>query len=654
MAFGFTPHALVYDLYGVGDPQISPDGTRVIWIQSRAKHDRLKPEAQIWISDIDDYRSRQLTTGSRQHGSPRWSPNGDDIAFTSFRDGKHGIYTIRPSGGEAVLQSTHPTPPGELAWAPHGIQLAFVAPFDPDNPDGPPDNPELAPAVRVVNRIDYKQENRGFLNNVRNALWTVEIYTGDMQRLTDDQTDHLAPVWSPNSQLIATKISRRNGMTSQICVTDTLHRTTQAIIGPEDGFISTWTFTPDSSAILYSGDTTQSWQADWFLYDLETNETRRLTDDLRVSVDGGFPTVALPAQPVWLNGDQVIYHGFSRGQSGIYRLTVSSGAHEELYSWPAVHAGFSVDEERNYIVQVRSTPRTSGEVIQIAIGSGEIEVLDEPNAEYFYAQDIGPWERIAIERGGLEMDGWLLLPPEFDSSKQYPLVLDIHGGPNSHHGPGFNATQQALAGAGFAVLFTNPRGSSSYGRAFTQAVVGDWAGEDYLDQMAFLDHICKRPYIDADRVGVYGYSYGGYMTSWIVGHTDRFKAAVIGAPVVDLVSFYGTADIGHTFGPLQVGGTPWDCPEEYHARSPLTNLHKATTPSLIVHGEADDRVPIGQGEQCFMTLKQAGCVTEFVRYPGEAHAMLRTGLPAHREDYHSRVVGWFETYLTDRGSAQDG
>jgi len=172
--------------------------------------------------------------------------------------------------------------------------------------------------------------------------------------------------------------------------------------------------------------------------------------------------------------------------------------------------------------------------------------------------------------------------------------------------------------------------------------------------MAFLDKICSRPYIDGDRIGVYGYSYGGYMTSWIVGHTDRFKAAVIGAPVVDLVSFYGTADIGHTFGPLQVGGTPWDCPEEYRARSPLTNLHKATTPSLIVHGEADDRVPIGQGEQCFMALKHAGCVTEFVRYPGEAHAMLRTGLPAHRHDYHSRVVAWFETYLTDRGAAQDG
>jgi dipeptidyl aminopeptidase/acylaminoacyl peptidase len=166
--------------------------------------------------------------------------------------------------------------------------------------------------------------------------------------------------------------------------------------------------------------------------------------------------------------------------------------------------------------------------------------------------------------------------------------------------------------------------------------------------MAFTDEICKRPYIDADRVGVYGYSYGGFMTSWIVGHTDRFKAAVIGAPVVDHVSFYGTADIGHTFGPLQIGGTPWETPEEYRRRSPLTYLHEAATPSLILHGEADDRVPVSQGEQAFMTLKQAGCETEFVRYPGEAHAMLRTGLPAHRHDYLTRVVGWFQQHLMVR------
>jgi dipeptidyl aminopeptidase/acylaminoacyl peptidase len=645
LATGLTPNDLVYGLISVGDPQISPDGTRVVYVRVKSDPDHLKPESQLWIRDLHEDQSRQLTTGSRQHGSPRWNPTGDTIAFTSFREGKHGLYTIDASGGEAVLLLNHPTAPGELAWAPQGDQIAFIASYDPDLPDGPPDDPEAAPPVRVVNRIDYKQENRGFLNNVRNAIWTVEIATGRVRRLTDDQIDHLAPAWSPDGHMIATKISRTNGMTSQLCITDAVAGSQVAVIGPESGFISTWAWTPDGAGILYSGDTTQSWQADWFLFTPETNETRRLTDDLPVAVDGGFPTVTLPSQPVWLDSETIIYHGFSHGQSGIYRLTVSDGRHEQVAHWPAVHAGFSVDADCTYVVQSRANPRTAGELVRIAIASGDAEVIDAPNGVDVWDVLVGPSEHLTISRGGLDMDGWLLLPPGFDESASYPLVLDIHGGPNSHHGPGFNAIQQALAGAGFAVLYTNPRGSSSYGRAFTQAVVGDWAGEDYLDQIAFVDEICKRPYVDAERVGVYGYSYGGFMTSWIVGHTDRFKAAVIGAPVVDLISFYGTADIGHQFGPLQIGGTPWECPEEYRKRSPLTDLHKATTPSLIVHGESDDRVPIGQGEQAFTTLKQSGCLTEFVRYPGEAHAMLRTGLPAHRHDYLSRVVAWFERYL---------
>jgi dipeptidyl aminopeptidase/acylaminoacyl peptidase len=230
---------------------------------------------------------------------------------------------------------------------------------------------------------------------------------------------------------------------------------------------------------------------------------------------------------------------------------------------------------------------------------------------------------------------------------RYPLVLDIHGGPNSFYGYDFNAIRQALAAAGFAVLYCNPRGSGSYGRAFTQAVTGDWAGEDYLDLIAVVDAAVadERFQVDPNRLGVYGYSYGGYMTSWIIGHTDRFTAAVIGAPVVDLVSFYGTSDIGHLFGPKQIGGTPWTNFDEYVERSPITYLHKATTPSLIIHGEADDRCPIGQGEQCFVALLENGCEVEFVRYPGGAHTLLRTGFPAHREDVLARITGWFGAHL---------
>jgi dipeptidyl aminopeptidase/acylaminoacyl peptidase len=645
VAAGLTPYDLVYGLRGASDPQISPDGSKVVYVRSVATPDRLKPETQLWIRDQGEERARQLTTTGRQHGSPRWSPDGTEIAFASHRDGKHGIYTIRVAGGEAVLRANHPTSPGELAWSPDGGRIAFVASHDPDSPDGPPTDPEAAPPVRVVNRIDYKQENRGFLNDVRNSVWVLDLGTGDRRRLTDDRTDHLAPAWSPDGAMIATKITRTNGMTSQLCIIDAVQGGILAEAGSIPGFVATWVWTQDGSAILFSGDTEQSWQADWFLYDLASDTARRITTDLLVSVDSGFPTVALPAQPVWQDEDHVVYHGFRRGQSGIYRLTISTGDNDELATFPAMHAGFGADRDCRIAVQSRTTPSSTGEIVRVDLVTGQIEIVDSPNGEHVWDGLFGPWERITIERDGLEIDGWLLLPPGFDESGRYPLVLDIHGGPNAHHGPGFNAVQQALAGAGFAVLFTNPRGSSSYGREFTNRVRQDWAGEDYLDQMAFVDELCARPYIDPDRVGVYGYSYGGYMTSWIVGHTHRFKAAVIGAPVVDLVSFYGTADIGHTFAPLQIGGTPWENPEEYRKRSPLTCLHQSTTPSLIVHGEADDRVPIGQGEQAFMTLKRAGCVTEFVRYPGEAHAMLRTGLPAHRHDYLTRVVAWFEKFL---------
>jgi dipeptidyl aminopeptidase/acylaminoacyl peptidase len=179
-------------------------------------------------------------------------------------------------------------------------------------------------------------------------------------------------------------------------------------------------------------------------------------------------------------------------------------------------------------------------------------------------------------------------------------------------------------------------------------VIGDWGGEDYQDLMAAVDRAVEWPDIDPARLGVWGYSYGGYMTSWVIGHTGRFAAAAIGAPVVDLSSFYGTSDIGHVFGPMQISGTPWTNPEEYRQRSPITHLANATTPTLIVHGDADDRCPIGQGEQLFVALLEAGVEVEMVRYPGGAHPFIRTGTPAHREDLLNRLSDWFATRLCAR------
>jgi dipeptidyl aminopeptidase/acylaminoacyl peptidase len=223
--------------------------------------------------------------------------------------------------------------------------------------------------------------------------------------------------------------------------------------------------------------------------------------------------------------------------------------------------------------------------------------------------------------------------------------LDVHGGPNSQYGPNFNAVQQLLATNGFLVVFVNPRGSTSYGREFTLRVSRDWGGEDYLDLMAALDSVLERPYADETRVGVWGYSYGGYMTAWMIGKSDRFKAAVCGAPCYDLRSMYGTSDIGHSFGDLHWGGPPNEHAAWFAERSPSTYIENATAPTLIIHGEADERCPIGQGEQLFVGLRKAGREAEFVRYPNASHMLLRNGPPSYREDIYRRILGWFTRHL---------
>jgi dipeptidyl aminopeptidase/acylaminoacyl peptidase len=320
-----------------------------------------------------------------------------------------------------------------------------------------------------------------------------------------------------------------------------------------------------------------------------------------------------------------------------------TGEVELVIEWRGLHAFLSADREARYFAQSASSFTCIGAIVVYDRETGTASIIVDPNGDLPVAVDA---EHFTVRRGDHAIDAWLLKPADFDPSRTYPVVLDIHGGPHSWYGHAPSAMDRALVDAGFLVVFSNPRGSGSYGREFAQEVIGDWGGEDYHDLLAVVDAVVERPYADGDRLGVYGYSYGGFMSSWIIGHIDRFKAAVIGAPVVDLVSFYGEADIGHTFGPMQIGGTPTTNPEEYRFRSPLTYLENMTTPALILHGEADDRVPIGQGEQLFASLLAAGREVELVRYPGGSHvSVTRTGFPAHRLDYLERLVGWFERWV---------
>jgi dipeptidyl aminopeptidase/acylaminoacyl peptidase len=264
---------------------------------------------------------------------------------------------------------------------------------------------------------------------------------------------------------------------------------------------------------------------------------------------------------VWLDGHTILFHAIRAGTAGLYRFNVQTRQLTLERALQSLNAGFSTDRAQRYVAQAHSTLESMGEIVIYDRHTAQQQVVTRLNADLFSASPPAEWEAFQVERDGLTIDAWLLKPPQFDPGVKYPVILDVHGGPHSYYGYGFNAIQQALAAHGFLVVFSNPRGSGSYGRDFAQRVRFDWGGEDYLDLMAVLDAVLTRPYADSSRTGIWGYSYGGYMTAWTIGHTQRFKAAVCGAPCFDLESMYGTSDISHAWGRHQWGGAPHEASE---------------------------------------------------------------------------------------------
>ncbi len=654
MTSPLTPEILVYDLKAVGDPQISPDGSRLIYTLAQGERGQERGTSQIWLCDRDGSNARQLTGSGDRNGGGRWSPDGSQIAFVSDRKGGKdkekgaGIYVLPiGQGGEAREITRHAQAIGDLAWSADGQYLAYTTNYDPENPDEKPAEEGAAPKVRVTRRIDYKQDNRGYLHDLRQQVFIVEVASGERRRLTGDgenPADYNFPQWSPDGKTIAAIRPNHNGMQGQLALID-LVTGGQTLLGPEEGTIGIWAWSPDGAKLLYSGDTTQTYQGDFFVYTLADGSTKRLTDDLPVVPISGFPTIASPVVPVWLDNRQVLFSGVRAGAAGAYIIDCEQGGLEPVKTWQAMTGQLTVSGDHRYLAHDYSSASTPSEIAITDIQTDETTIITHYNDELLAEHPTSEPELFTIQRGNYTIEAWILKPANFDPQRRYPMILDVHGGPNGFYGWGFNALQQAMAAAGFVVVYANPRGSSSYGREFTQQVLRDWGFEDFQDLMGVVDKALEQPYIDPNKLGIFGYSYGGYMTSWTIGQTDRFKAAVCGAPCFDLESFYGTSDIGHTFGRKQFGARPYEDTEWYKAHSPSTNIHRATTPTLIVHGEEDHRCPIGQGEQLFISLLDAGVETEFVRYPGGSHLFLRGGPASHREDFMKRTIGWFTDHL---------
>ena len=676
-------------LSAVGDPSLAPDGGRCAYVLSWIDADSSESRSRIYQAKLGDAHksaSPEPFTRGNSDSHPRYSPDGASVAFLRADDSpekRRQVWLMAADGGEAGQLTSLPEGAREFAWSPDSTRLVVVADVSPDA-SGAAGAAADEPKPLEMRRIRYRHDAIGWRGDRHHHLFVVNAKTGDATQITDGDWDDVAPAWSPDGERIAfisgRSDSRDVDATSEVYVVDV--PASDGVIDPEprlwsqglsDAAAVAWS--PDGRRLLAAGGKGDGlmvlWQA--YLYILEPGKSpRRLTDDsLRPCL--GYPGIYPSLELRWMAGDggggdgRILFLGDAAGETRLYSMDVPAGdgpgKPEAITDGGEMIAGISMDREAGCAALTASGPAAPGDLYVVSTAGRKRRRLTSHNDEWLAGHAPAEMEKFSIETADWDIECRLYHPPGFDPAQKYPLVLEIHGGPNGAFYDSFVPWHHVLAGAGYLTLAVNPRGSSTYGEEFVNAVLGDWGGDDYHDLMAAVDAVCQRDYVDADRLGIHGYSYGGYMTTWAIGHTGRFRAAVAGAPCIDLWSMYGTSDIATSFGEAQwanrlAGGLSISRPlvdelgDRVDAlafrllqRSPITFAPQVDTPVLLLHGESDARCPIGQSEQYFQVLKRLGKEVEMARFPGCSHGFLRTGHVALRQAYLERMLDWFGRWM---------
>ena len=646
----------------VADPRLSPDGSQVAYVSSRVDRVRNRRMPSVWVVATDGRSApRMLLDESWSPSAPRWSPDGKTIAFTSGRvledsTGKTGtqqpapgraqLWTVAIAGGAPHRVSNIANGVSSCSWAPNGSQFVCLVRTGPsDTLNTGPDRSD----VRHYTSLGYKFNDTGWFDDKRSHLWVIDATTGSARQITDgDSWNDTDPQWSPDGTRIAF-VSDRTGREFDE------GRNSDIWTVPAAG----GSLTKISKSADRDGSPVWSTNGQFIAFLSATDEDAPQQLYLAESNGSGTPHVIAPSLDLipgnlqWADQNRSIYFDTGvKGELHVFRIDVATGVVRQVTRGPRGVRASNVSPTLGRMVYLANDFQHLDDVYTAAAdGSGERKLTDV-NGALWQTLSFASVERMSFKGAeGWDVDGFFVKPLGWANGTKYPMILSIHGGPAGQYGVDWFHEFQMYAAKGYAVFFTNPRGSTGYGRKFQRGIELQWGGNDYIDIMSGVKAaIAANPWVDTTRLGVTGGSYGGYMTNWIVGHTGMFKAAVTLRSISNFISDDGTRDgaYGHKG---DFGGDIFEKQDLYWDRSPLKYVKNVTTPILVLHSDNDYRVPIEQGEQWFRALRHFGKTAEIVFFPRENHNLTRTGEPRHLVESLNWQLYWFDRYLNGNEKA---
>lgn len=658
----------LYRITIVEDPRLSPDSRWIAYVQATVDRIENTYKRNIWLVPVTGGKPVQITRSGKDT-QPRWSPDGKTLAFTSGRGDKPQIYLlpIGEPGGEPRPLTSLANGANSPAWSPDGTQIAFLAPVNADErarENRGEEDPKPADKLegrhrkerkehdeakrwdpRVVRRIPYRT-GTNYLDDRTAQVYVIAAHDDEAKprRLTNIDADHDPPEWSPDGQYLYTartddpergepwrwsnlyRIRVADGAHDEL--TDSSFSSVNPLPSPDGQWVAfiRWPRERLSERI--------NWLA---LLPTGGGQPR----DLNLSFDRSV------VEYKWLSDSSgLVVTALSDGNIELYRVTLANGHFEKIVSGVLHVEQLDVGRDGS-IAYTASTPHNPSELFHLASGAVTPTQMTSVNQKFLENVIVQATHELRWQSpSGGEIEGWYLLPVGYEEGKQYPLAVNIHGGPHVMWGPAMKSMWhewQFYAARGYVVFFANPRGSSGYGEGFQMALHGAWGDVASDDLMSGVDALLEKGFVDPKRLAVTGGSYGGYMTAWLVGHTDRFAAAVAHRGVYNLLSFTGTTDI-FSFIPTEYGVQMWDEPMVLWQHSPLAHAHNIKTPLLLIHAENDFRVPISEAEQLFAYVHRSGGTVQLVRFPREGHEMTRSGEPEHRVSNLTHTINWFDQY----------